>query len=96
MGGEEGQSPRSRRETGLAFPTAALSMCILVWIILGATKAVEDDLDPLSFQQLIRAYPSLVPPPALAVTTFIRNLTLFFGWISPENPIYGSPVIANV
>lgn len=71
-------------------------MCILVWIILGATKAVEDDLDPLSFQQLIRAYPSLVPPPALAVTTFIRNLTLFFGWISPENPIYGSPVIANV
>lgn len=71
-------------------------MCILVWIILGATKAVEDDLDPLSFQQLIRAYLSLVPPPALAMTTFIRNLTLFFGWISPENPIYGSPVIANV
>lgn len=90
------QSPRSTGETGLAFSTAALSMCILVWINLGATKALEDDLHPLSFQQPIGAYPSLVPPPALAVTTFIRNLTLFFGWISPENPIYGSPVIANV
>lgn len=71
-------------------------MCILGWIILGATKALEDDLHPLLFQQPIRGYLSLVPPPALTVTSFIRNLTLFFGWISPENPIYGSPVIANV
>lgn len=71
-------------------------MGILGWIILGATKALEDDLHPLSSQQPIRVCLSLVPPPALAVTTFIRKLTLFFGCISPENPIYGSPVIANV
>lgn len=71
-------------------------MCILGQTILGATKALEDDLCPLLFQQPIRGYLLLVPPPALAVTSFIRNLTLFFGWISPENPIYGSPVIANV
>lgn len=86
------QSPGSRGETGLAFSTAALSMCILGWVIL----ALEDDLHPLLFQQLIREYLSLVPPPALAVTSFIRNLTLFFGWTSPENPIYGSRVIADV
>lgn len=59
LGGEEGlrtgvvQCPGSRGETGLAISTAALSMCILGWIILGATKALEDDLHLLLFQQPI-------------------------------------------
>lgn len=78
-----GPSPGNRGEAGLAFSTAAFSTCILVWIFLGATKALEDDLHPLSCQQAIIAYPSLVPPPALAATAFIRNLTVFFGFGFP-------------
>lgn len=59
--------------------------------ILGATKALENNPHPLFCQQAIIAYPSFVPPPALATSTFIRNLTVFFGWISPENPILRLP-----
>lgn len=58
------------------FYSSSFYVCILGWIVLGATKALEDDLHPLLFQQLIRGYLSLVPPPALAVTSFIRNLIL--------------------
>lgn len=86
-----GQSHGGRGETGLEFSTAALRMCVLVWRFLGVTKALEGNLHLLFCQQEIIACPSLVPPPALATSTFIRNLTVFFGWISPENPILRLP-----
>lgn len=86
-----GQTGGRTGEAGLAFSIAAISTYILVWRFLGATKALEDNLLPLFCQQVIIAYPSLVPPPALSARTFIRNLTVFFGWISLENPILRLP-----
>lgn len=86
-----GQSGGRRGEAGLAFSTAALSMYILVWRSLGASKALEENLLLLFCQQVIIVYPSLVPPPALSARTSIRNLTVFFGWISLENPILSLP-----
>lgn len=86
-----GQSHGGRGETGLAFSAAALCRYTLAWRFLGVTKALEGNLHLLSCQQAITACPSLMPPPALAMSTFIRNLTVFFGWISPENPILRLP-----
>lgn len=52
-----GQSCGRRGEAGLAFSTAGLSMYVLVWRFLGATKTLEDDLHPLFCQQVIIVYP---------------------------------------
>lgn len=75
-------------EARLAFTSAALLMDILD---LDAITVLEDDLHPLFCQQAIVLDPSLLPPPDLAASSFIRNLSVFFGWISPENPILRHP-----